>query len=132
MAAPSSGGAMRTTITSTNFSYRNDGFLEVGGGSARNSVVAYNVSVNIVVICRIPLSGVFGSTVENFRIENNTIVEAGRITGAGMCSSLTMHLTGTWVQFQNNLLYIDGFSKVATGMAFLTATIYTTCQVLLA
>jgi hypothetical protein len=48
-----------------NFSYGNDGFLEVGGGSARNSVVAYNVSVNSRRFAVFHLSGVFGSTVEN-------------------------------------------------------------------
>ena len=58
-----------------NWASENDGFLEVGGGSARNAVVAYNVSLNNRRFAAFHLSGQFGSNVENFRIENNTIVE---------------------------------------------------------
>jgi hypothetical protein len=101
-----------------NFSYGNDGFLEVGGGSARNTLVAYNVSVNSRRFAVFHLSGVFGSAVENFRIENNTIVEAGKDYWGWDVLYFDDEPNGNTINFQNNLLYIDGFSKVANRNGF--------------
>lgn len=52
-----------------------DGFLEISGGSAKNTIVAYNVSINNGGFAWLHLDGGFASEVENFRAENNTIVE---------------------------------------------------------
>lgn len=101
-----------------NFSKGNDGFLEVGGGSARNTLVAYNVSVNSRRFAVFHLSGAFGSTVENFRIENNTIVEAGKDYWGWDVLYFNGEPNGNTINFQNNLLYIDGFSKVANRDGF--------------
>jgi len=57
-----------------NWGENNDGFLEVGGGSSKNNVITYNVSLNNHRFSWIHLSGVFASEMENFRVENNTII----------------------------------------------------------
>ena len=62
------------------------GFMEIGGGLARNNVVAYNVSFNNYGgFSSVHLGGTYGSNVENLRIENNTIIhtheEGWRIFG---------------------------------------------------
>ncbi|MCL5125778.1 MAG: right-handed parallel beta-helix repeat-containing protein [Deltaproteobacteria bacterium] len=58
-----------------NWTINNNGFLEVGGGSARDNLVSYNVSINNRRFSTLHLDGKFSSIVTNFRIENNTIVE---------------------------------------------------------
>ena len=58
-----------------NFATRSIGFLEVGGGSAKNAVVAYNISVDNGGFSVFHLSGKHSSEIEGFRIENNTIIE---------------------------------------------------------
>jgi hypothetical protein len=58
-----------------NWATASEGFIEVGGGSARDNIVAYNLSNNNGTFSSIHLSGEFASDVVNFRIENNTIVE---------------------------------------------------------
>jgi hypothetical protein len=58
-----------------NYSRASNGFLEVGGGSARNILIAYNVSDNdYYAFNMMHLTGTFGSVIENFRVENNTIL----------------------------------------------------------
>ena len=54
-----------------------EGFFEIGGGSAKQNTIVYNVSINNSGLCWIHLSGKFGSTVENLRFENNTVIEMG-------------------------------------------------------
>jgi hypothetical protein len=51
------------------------GFIEVGGGSARNVRVAHNVSISNVRFTLLHLTGGFASVVEDFRVEHNTICE---------------------------------------------------------
>lgn len=58
-----------------NWAINNNGFSEIGGGSARNNRVIYNVSINNGVFATLHLNDTFKSYVENFVVENNTIVE---------------------------------------------------------
>jgi hypothetical protein len=61
-----------------NWSKNCDGFVEIGGqpGECRNLLVAYNVALNNdgTFTC-IHFGGKFGATVENLRLENNTLVD---------------------------------------------------------
>ncbi len=59
-----------------NYGTSSDGFLEVGGGSAQNVRVSYNTSDNNYngFAC-LHLGGSFNSRINNFRIENNTIIK---------------------------------------------------------
>lgn len=59
-----------------NYSRGSNGFIEVGGGSARNITIAYNVSDrDYSAFTMLHLSGNFASAVSNFKVENNTIVK---------------------------------------------------------
>lgn len=101
-----------------NWASGNKGFLEVGVGSAKDNVVAYNLSVNNGRFSIIHLDGSFQSDVRNFRFENNTIVEA-------------MHNEPGWVIFgfggdprldtfilQNNIVYADNFQAISNKSNF--------------
>lgn len=60
-----------------NFASENKGFMEIGGGSANDTVVAYNVSIDNGRFSIFHLDNQFQSEVRNFRLENNTIIETG-------------------------------------------------------
>lgn len=85
-----------------NYSSGTDGFMEVGGGSARDITVAYNVSngdhndFNMI-----HLSGSFASSVSNFRVENNTIVMGSgyRVLDFGGSAAPSSYI------FRNNVVY---------------------------
>ena len=94
------------------------GFLEVGGGSASNTIVAYNVSVNNGRFSSIHLSGQFASDVENFRLENNTIVEtATDDTGWAVLDFGGEAAENTFL-LRNNILHIEGFKFVSNKSGF--------------
>lgn len=58
-----------------NYAENNNMVFEIGQGSARNNTLAYNVFVNNGGLGGMHTGTHFGSLVENFRLENNTIVE---------------------------------------------------------
>lgn len=103
-------GHTRNNTVRHNWAADNDGFLEVGGGSCKNTVVAYNVSLNNGIFSWIHLSGPFGSDVENFYVEHNTIIQSNtdwwRIWG----------FNGTPTQetliARNNIIYGNGLGTV--------------------
>lgn len=100
-----------------NWVVESDGFLEVGGGSARDTVVAYNVSVNNERFSWIHLSGDFASEVENFRVEHNTIVEAADDEG-WVAFGFRGDPTESAFVVRNNILYLDGFGAVSNRSSF--------------
>jgi hypothetical protein len=102
-----------------NWTQNDNGFLEVGGDvskspSNRNSIVAYNVSLNNTVFAAIHNGGSKGSVIENFRFENNTIVET--YNGAVRRDLIWFSNTPstTTLLLRNNILSLDGNLKVAT------------------
>src|SRR5450759_1523634 len=70
-------GTVNNSYVHHNWAADNNGFMEVGGGQALDTLVAYNVSVNNGLWGGFHLGGPFGSAISNFRLENNTIVETG-------------------------------------------------------
>ncbi len=61
-----------------NWGQDSNSFFEVGGqpGSARHITIAYNVSVNNGgYFGGVHISGTFGSVMEDFRVDNNTIID---------------------------------------------------------
>jgi hypothetical protein len=101
-----------------NFASGNDGFLEVGGGSARNTIVSYNVSFNNRRFSSIQLSGAKGSLVENFRIENNTIVEPAADEKRWEVFAFDGYPTANTVILRNNIVYADWFNLIANQPGF--------------
>lgn len=93
-----------------NWAQDSAGFLEVGGGSAIDTVVEYNVSLNNGMFTYVHLSGTFGSNVRNLRVEHNTVVEPGSgwiVFGFGGASP-----TADTFLLRNNLFYIGNYSRV--------------------
>ncbi len=88
-----------------NYGTASDGFIEVGGGSAQNVRVAYNVSANNYngFAC-LHVGGTFNSTVNNFRIENNTIVKT-MSQGYRLLDCLSSGVTAAQLLFRNNIVY---------------------------
>ncbi len=102
-----------------NWATGNAGFLEVGGGVVKDTTVAYNVSVNNGRFSHIHLSGQFASTVTNFRLENNTLVEMASSSEPGW-AVLAFGGDPTQDTFvaRNNIFYIDEFKFVSNKAGF--------------
>lgn len=101
-----------------NWAINNDGFLEVGGGSAINSLVAYNVSINNGKFSRIHLNGKFASTVENFRIENNTIIENVINSSGWAVFGFDGDPQANTLLVRNNILYVGYFVAISNKSSF--------------
>jgi len=91
-----------------------DGFLEVGGGSVKHSTIAYNVSVNNRSFACWHLSDSFGADIEDFRVEQNTIVESEDRDEMGWVM-LNFGGSSTADQFliRNNTFYVKDLRFVA-------------------
>ena len=87
-----------------NYGSGSDGFLEAGGGSARNVRVAYNVSENNYgdFAC-LHNSGTFASTLDNFRIENNTIINT-TASGWQVLTCMDAAVSPSQLLFRNNIV----------------------------
>jgi len=92
------------------------GFLELGGGSARNNVVAYNVSLNNGVFSWIHLTRVFASEVEGFRVEHNTIVETA--DNGWVVFGFNGDPTEDTFIMRNNIVCLEGFWTVSNESSF--------------
>lgn len=101
-----------------NWATGNSGFLEVGGGSAKDTVVAYNVSFNNSRFSYMNLANQYQSTITNFRIENNSIIEIA--TGTRLWTIFGFDTTpqATTMVARNNIIYADNFSYVAHTAGF--------------
>ncbi len=85
-----------------NYGTASDGFIEVGGGSAQNVRVAYNTSdSNYNGFACLHLGGSFSSRINNFRIENNTIVKT-MSQGNRILDCLGSPPSASQLVFQNN------------------------------
>lgn len=87
-----------------NHGTESDGFLEAGGGSARNVRVAYNVSDNNYLhFACLHNAGTFATIIENFRIENNTISNTTAY-GWSVLNCMDAPVTPTQLIFRNNIV----------------------------
>jgi hypothetical protein len=89
-----------------NLAYNNGSFLEVSGGEAKGNSVAYNVMIDNGVLSYI--SGI----VENFRVENNTIVDTKRIVQWGKVIGFSGTPNANTFLLRNNIFYITGLYKI--------------------
>ncbi len=93
-----------------NWATGNNGFLEVGAeadGSVKNTVVAYNVALNNHArFASLHLSGSFASDIQNFRLENNTIVEDWSTT-QGVLIGTGGQPNADTLSLRNNILYVN-------------------------
>lgn len=98
-----------------------NGFVEVGGGLARDNIVAYNVSVNNGHFSTMHLSGKFASSVKSFRIENNTIVETAAGDQGYEVLGFVGELGQSTVLVRNNIFWIERGSGESGGLHTLSS-----------
>lgn len=90
-----------------NYGKGSNGFMEVGGAVARNVRVAYNVSDNNYSdFACLHVGGTFASTIDNLRIENNTIVNTG-VQGQRVFDCASTTLSSSQLIFRNNIVYAN-------------------------
>lgn len=89
------------------------GFLEVGGGSASDNVVAYNVSLNNGRFSLLNLAGKYASIVQNFRVENNTIIEQAGAEQGWLIFAFDAAPTPATFSTRNNIVYAEYFQYIA-------------------
>jgi hypothetical protein len=88
-----------------------DGFLEVGRGEVKDTVVAYNVSVDNGGLAFFHLAGRFAGSVSGFRLEHNTVVETG--TRAWSLIGFVGSPGPDTLILRNNIICVNQFHKVA-------------------
>jgi hypothetical protein len=100
-------GVSNNNYVHHNWATDSEGFFEVGGGEALNNKVSYNVSINNGIFGLFNLTGPFQTNVENFRIENNTIIEVNSTHWALIGFGIDAYPDVSTVLFYNNIVYID-------------------------
>jgi hypothetical protein len=106
-------GSIEGSYVHHNWSSNNNGFLEVGsrGGTVRDNMVAYNVSVNDDWFALFSLTGSFATQVHDFRIENNTIIQQGAASDWSCCALvLNGRATPDAIMLRNNIFYLENWS----------------------
>ncbi|MHB0858289.1 MAG: golvesin C-terminal-like domain-containing protein, partial [Anaerolineae bacterium] len=102
-----------------NWAENTDGFLEVGGGSARNTVVAYNVSINNGRFGCWHIGSSFPAVVENFKVEHNPIIESkSGTTGWAVLDFAGGTPRSTTLLMRNNIVQVSNFWRVSGASGF--------------
>jgi hypothetical protein len=103
-------GEIENTNVHHNRGESSNGFLEVGGGSAHNITVAYNVSVDNGGFAWLHAEGTFAADIRNFKVESNTIVETAELDENHWAA---FGFTGSpppgEFQIRNNIFYLNDF-----------------------
>jgi len=94
------------------------GVFEVGGGSARNNIIAYNVFVNNGFLGGFHLQGDYGSDVENFRFENNVVVDMAHDEMEYVMLWFNGEPSVDIFIMRNNIFYVGNFWFVAEKSGF--------------
>ncbi len=90
-----------------NYGRASEGFVEVGGSVAHNVRVSYNISDNNYSdFACLHVGGTFSSTIDNFRIENNTIVNT-TANGWSVLNCPATTLSPSQLVFRNNIVYAN-------------------------
>ncbi len=102
-----------------NWATGNDGVFEMGGGSFTDNRMAYNVAVNNKRLAIIDLyGGAYPSHVENFRFENNTVVEIAHNGLGWKVLFFKGNPTAQTLLLRNNIFYADGMGIVSNKSEF--------------
>lgn len=96
-----------------NWAADSSGFIEIGGGGARDTIIAYNVSVDNQTFAVIHLEGRFGSAVKNIRVENNTIAERADNVRRDFIIIFVGPPSNDTFTLRNNIVYADGYQAIA-------------------
>ncbi|MHB0858291.1 MAG: golvesin C-terminal-like domain-containing protein [Anaerolineae bacterium] len=95
------------------------GFLEMGGGTIRDTLVAYNVSINNDGFAGLHLGNQFRAVIERLRLENNTVVElaSGQRTSSAL-NFMWADPNPEVVSVRNNIFYLSGLWRIASRPGF--------------
>jgi len=99
-----------------NYANNTKGFIEIGGGSAQDNVIAYNLIVNSGRALGLHLAGKFGSRISNLRFEHNTIVDT---TEEGFHAAILFNgdlPSPETLIIRNNIFYLLNFGKLASNI----------------
>jgi hypothetical protein len=108
-------GTVDNTTIHHNYVNNAVGFIEVGGGTARNVTIAYNVIVNSGSVMGLHTGSNFGSQIDNLGFYNNTVVDLTQ--GYGL-----FYLDGglpreSALQVRNNIFYVNNYGTLVQGYA---------------
>jgi hypothetical protein len=95
-----------------NYSYNANGFMEIGGGSAIDNIVAYNLIVNSGKVMGFHLAGKFASQVKNFRFENNTVVNTSSEENSAAINFWWGAPDPEMLIMRNNIFYLKNFNSL--------------------
>jgi len=101
-----------------NYSFNTKGFTEIGGGTAYDNVIAYNMMVNSGRPLGLHLSGGFASDIRGLYFENNTVVDTTPEGFAAAILFLGAPATPEMLIMRNNIFYLENFDKLATSYSF--------------
>jgi hypothetical protein len=110
-------GQVNNSFIHHNYVYGSEGFIEVGGGAARQTWVSNNLVVNSGRVIGIHTAGKYASQVEDFTFINNTVVdtrpdevwEAFYIDGSARPNTLTL---------RNNIIFLNHVHLVVSAPVF--------------
>lgn len=105
-----------------NWAEDNNGFLEVGGGSASDNLVAYNVMRNNGRAIHLNLVGPSASAISELYLYNNTIIEEAQSSKGWTVLSFNGQPTDSTLRVRNNIFYIDNFYQLSSTGAFIHTT----------
>ncbi|MHB1294900.1 MAG: golvesin C-terminal-like domain-containing protein [Anaerolineae bacterium] len=112
------GNADRNTVV-YNWAQGCAGFMEMGGGAIRDTLVAYNVSINNDGFVGLHLGNQFAATIERFRLENNTVVElADGERTTSVLNFIWADPDADVIAVRNNIFYINGHWRLANRPGF--------------
>jgi hypothetical protein len=100
-----------------NLAQNGDGFIEIGGGAAIDTTIAYNVSFNNGLFTTIHLDGTFASDVHDLRVDNNTIVETAEAGWAALAWVGDTPSADT-MSFRNNIVYLGDYDRLTNSDGF--------------
>lgn len=96
-----------STYVHHNYAEDCNGFLEIGGGKARNIIVSNNVSVENGE-WTFHLAGKFSADIQNFVIENNTIISRKGTRWNNILGFSKGTIDAKMLSFRNNVVILGG------------------------
>ncbi len=95
-----------------NYVFNAKGFIEIGGGSAIDNVISYNLVINSGRTIGVHLAGKFGSDLRNLKFENNTVIDTSE---AGYPAAINFWFgtpTTDMLTLRNNIFYLKNYEKL--------------------
>ena len=95
-----------------NYVFNSKGFIEIGGGSAIDNVISYNLVINSGRTIGVHLGGKFNSDLRNLIFENNTVIDTSE---AGYPAAINFWFgspTPEMLIVRNNIFYLKNYETL--------------------